>query len=66
MHYWCDPNMEMDSVIDFSTVKCGATPGASSSASLGEPSTSLICGPEDTDKDSGSVATHRNPMTKFA
>ena len=51
-----------ESVTDFFTVKCGATPGAS----LGEPSTPLVCYTEDTKKDSGSVATHRNPLTKFA
>ena len=45
-----------DSVTDFFTVKCGATPGASSSASLGEPSTALVCETEDT----------KIPMTKFA
>ena len=50
-----------DSVTDFFTVKCGATPGASSSASLGEP---LVCDTEDINKDSGSLATHRNPLTK--
>ena len=37
-----------DSVTDFFTVKYGATPGASSSASLGEPSTPLVCDTEDT------------------
>ena len=41
-------------------------PGTSSSASLEEQSTPLVCDAEDTNKDSGSVATHRNPMTKFA
>ena len=55
-----------DPVTDFFTVKCGVTPGSSSSVSLGEASTPLVCDTEDTDKDSGSVATHRNPMTKFA
>ena len=52
-----------DSVTDFFTVKCGATPGASNSASLGEPTTPLVCDTEDTNENSGSVATHRNPMT---
>ena len=37
-----------DSITDFFTVKCGATSGASSSASLGEPSTPLVCDTEDT------------------
>ena len=37
-----------DSVTDFFTVNCGATPGASSSASLGELPTSLVCDTEDT------------------
>ena len=55
-----------DTVTDFFTVKYGSTPGASSSASLGELSTPLVCDTEDTNKDSGCVATHRNPMTKFA
>ena len=49
-----------DSVTDFFTVKCGTTPGASSSANLGEPSSSLVSDTEDTDKDLGCVATHRN------
>ena len=52
-----------DSVANFFTVKCGATPGGSSSASLREPSAPLVCDTEDTSKDSESVATHRNPMT---
>ena len=55
-----------DSVRDFFTVKCGATHVASSSESLGEPSTPSFCDTEDTNKDSGSVTAHRNPMTKFA
>ena len=42
------------------------TPGASSSASHGEPAIPLVCDNEDVNKDSGSLATHRNPMTKFA
>ena len=54
-----------DSVTDYFMVKCGATPGASSSASLEEPSTPLVCDTKDT-KTQGSVETHRNPMTKFA
>ena len=54
-----------DSVTDFFTMKC-ATPGTSSSASLGEPSTPLVCDTEDTNKDSESVATHRNSVKKFA
>ena len=40
-----------DSVTDFFTVKCGMTPGASSSVSLGEPFTPLVCETEDTKKD---------------
>ena len=55
-----------NSVTDFFTVKCGATPGVSSSASLGEPSTPLVCDTEYANKDSRNVATHRNPMKKFA
>ena len=55
-----------DLVTDFFTVKCGGTPRASISASRGEPATPLVCDTEDTKKDAGSVATHRNPMTKFA
>ena len=55
-----------DSVTDFFTVMCGAMPGTSSSASLGEPSTPLVSDAEDVYKDSRSVATHRNAMTKFA
>ena len=39
---------ETDSVADFFTVKCCATLGASSSASIGEPSTPLVCDTEDT------------------
>ena len=38
---------ETDLVTDFFTVKCGTTPGASSSASLREPSTLLVCDTED-------------------
>ena len=37
-----------DSVTGFFTVKCGVKPGASSSASLGKPSTPLVCDTEDT------------------
>ena len=55
-----------DSITGFFTIKCGDTPGVSSSESLGELSTPLVCDVEDTNKDSGSVATHWNPMTKFA
>ena len=36
------------SVSDFSTVKYDTTPGTSCSASLGEPSTLLVCDTEDT------------------
>ena len=55
-----------DLVTNSFAIKYGATPGTSSSASLGEPSTPLVCDTVVTKKDSGSVATHRNPMTKFA
>ena len=55
-----------ESITDFFTVKYGATSGTSSSVNLGEPSTQLVCDTEDTNKDSGSVATHRNPMIKFS
>ena len=48
------------SVTDFFTVKCGATPGASRSASFEEPSTPLVCDTKDTSKDSGSVATQES------
>ena len=37
-----------DSVTDFFTVKCGTTPAASTSASLGEPSKQLVCDTEHT------------------
>ena len=43
---------KIDSVTDFFTVKCGATPGASSSANIDEPSTPLVCDTEDRNKDS--------------
>ena len=39
---------KLDSVTDFFIVKCGATPGASSSASLGELSMPLVSDTEDT------------------
>ena len=54
-----------DSVTDFFTVEYCATPGASSSASLAEPSTPFVCDTEETNRDSGSVATHMNPMTNW-
>ena len=54
------------SVTDLFTVKYAVTIGTSSSGSLGKLSTPFICDAEGTNKDLGSVATHRNPMTKSA
>ena len=47
-----------DSVTDFFKVKCGATSGESNSASLGEPSTPLVCDTEDTKKKIQEVWQH--------
>ena len=57
-HYCCDLNTKTDSVTYFFTVKCGATPGSSTSATI-------VCDTEDANIDSRSVVTCRNPVTQF-